>query len=89
MDDGDGWMATWRRPMTWHMVAWFQVLTEAIQADLQALTPGTTSVRGPASGHRESHQACAGVHHARWAFDARGLTDGAVPLQPSLGTGVA
>ena len=49
-------------PMTWHTVAWLQVLTEAIKADLQALTPGTTSVRGPASGHRESHQACAGVH---------------------------
>ena len=30
-------------PMTWHTVAWLQVLTEAIKADLQALTPGATS----------------------------------------------
>ena len=30
-------------PMTWHTIAWLQVLTEAIKADLQTLTPGTTS----------------------------------------------
>ena len=61
-------------PMTWHTVAWLEVLIEAIKADLQSLTPGRTSeaqlvdianrikrVQAFMRGHRRSYDVSATI----------------------------